>query len=177
MVESIRNYTTNRDKMKKKKSFILKWSKDGMPLSDGSPFKEFQTSEDAMRGLEEEVAKVKLPLARNIIRMGVDSDEYYRLAELEVVREEGHQVKLYGVSDYYLRPLYGDYAPSEIRFKGNWYRNVQGKYDTDLDTMPMIFFANSQVGEYMVYFDHILIHVDDGFVSANRDNLNDYIYV
>ncbi len=90
--------------MSRKNPYILKWTHEDMLLSGGSKQKVFLDHNEAMSALEDEIGKVQLPIARNVIRMGVDTHEYHRIAELEVVRNEARGLMLYGVSEYYLRP-------------------------------------------------------------------------
>lgn len=87
-----------------KKPYILKWSRDGMVLSDGSKQKEFSDHDEAMTALETEIAKITMPLARKAMDINENRHEHYRIAELEVVREVGGDLKLYGASDYYILP-------------------------------------------------------------------------
>lgn len=88
-----------------KNPYILRWNKNGMVLSDGSPEKVFTDHDEAMLALEEEIAKVKFPLARKVIDIGNSLQGHDKIAELEVVREFSTKILLYGVSDYYLIPI------------------------------------------------------------------------
>lgn len=160
-----------------KKPYILKWTHEDMILSDGSRFKEFTSHDDALDALEAEIAKVQLPEAKKVIKMGVDTDEYYRIVQLEVARDEPQGLMLSGVSEYYIRPLYGDNAIPIIRFLGSIYRNVNGKYDYDDMDMPWAFFSKSLNGECINYYEHILFHTETGFIAADRDDLANYTAV
>lgn len=90
--------------MSKKNPYVLKWNVEGLKLSNGSTEQLFYDHEEAMDALEKEVHKCLLPFASEVIKMGHDHHEYYRLAELEVVREERGKLMLYGVSPFFLRP-------------------------------------------------------------------------
>lgn len=36
------------------------------------------------------------------------------------------------------------------------------------------FIDNSKTGEYMDYYDKVVFHTENGFISAYRDDLNNY---
>ena len=163
-----------------KRSYILRWNHEGMVLSDGSTREEFNDHDEAIKALEEEVAKVELRVARKAIDIGKDWEEYYRLAELEVVREFPDKVLLYGVSDYYLRPFAGINAVQKIRYNGQWYRNVQCQYykdDERAGTMPDAFFQRAHPGEYVCYYEHLIFRTEKGFVATPNDDLTNGIEI
>lgn len=174
---SIETLIKNDESKAIRNPYILKWTHEDMILSDGSKFKEFTSHNEALDALDAEIAKVRLPEAKKVIKIGVDTDEYYRVVQLEVVREESRGLMLSGVSEYYIRPLYGETAMPIIRFLGSTYRNVNGKYNDDDTEMPWTFFSKSLIGECVNYYEHILFHTETGFIAAYRDDLTNYTAV
>lgn len=145
-----------------------------MVLSNGEKQMLFGTHDEALDALDEEIKKTTLPSARNV----VDMSESYRMAKLEV-RHQGMPGVLFAVSDYYLRPFYGENAVPLVKFVGEWYKNVQGKYEQkeDGEQMPSLFFSQSSEYECMNYYDNIIFHTPGGFVSADRNDLSNNVKV
>lgn len=145
-----------------------------MALSNGEKQMLFDTHDEALNALDEEIKSTALPSARNV----VDMSESYRIAQLEV-RHEGTPGALFAVSDRYLRLFFGENAVPMIKFMGKWYKNVQGKYEQkeDGEQMPSLFFSQSSEYECMNYYDNIIFHTPRGFVSADRNDLSNNVKV
>lgn len=58
-----------------------------------------------------------------------------------------------------------------IEFKGKNYTLNQCEFDI-FDWMD-----NAKVGEYTRYYGHFVFHTSEGFISADVDCLDNYIYV
>ena len=162
--------------MKKNPKYILRWTHSDMLLSTGEKHMTFLDHNDALNAIEKEIELTQLPLAGHL--SDLPKSEYYRLAKMEIVREDA-QGLLFAVSDYYLRPYFGEYAVPQIKFQGQWYRNVQNKYEQqeDGEQMPSLFFFKSSEFECIVYYDNIIFHTTQGFVSADRNDLSNNIKV
>lgn len=155
--------------MKKKSRYVLRWSHDDMILPSGDKQMIFDGHEEALDAIEKQIEKTVLPLRSN----DLPTSEYYRLADMEVVLEDNPGL-LFAVSDWYVRPLYGENAVPEIKFQGAWYKNVQEKYEQceDGKQLPSLFFSKSLEFECMVYYGNIIFHTPNGFVSADRNDLS-----
>lgn len=157
--------------MKKRTSYILRWTHSDMVLSTGDMQMKFSSHDEALDAIEKEIAVTRLPLAGSV--NDLPKSEYYRLAKMEVVIEDKPGL-LFAVSDWYVRPLYGENAVPEIKFQGAWYKNVQEKYEQceDGEQLPSLFFSKSLEFECMVYYGNIIFHTPNGFVSADRNDLS-----